>query len=772
MPNEAQGNQKLGILRKTTSEDEGLVRCPVLTPHLTAHNIGQAQTLLVSESFNTLLHGQLLCDLFPLLDGKHSLEAVTEILHEQHSPEAVQQAIVSLSSKGYVVSADHSMSHAQAAYWSELGASPSWVEKRLANTCVTVEDDNGFLSQKLSETGVNFHLDNSNLTVYVVEDYLDPRLHEINRHHLDRGNAWMLVRPQGIRPLLGPIFRPDEQGPCWVCLEYRLRNHQEVHAFLRNVAGEEAVFKPYATTPYVLSALYGLIAAEIVKWLILDSEAPIHEHVVELNLGTFTSSKHRVVHRPQCLACGDENLNRADRPAAAIHLESSPKEHLNSGGSRSVAPEITLSKYRHLISPISGVVSWLSRATDESDSWLHVHWSGSNLGMRSRSLSSLRRSLRSKSAGKGSTREQSEVSALCEAIERYSGAYHGDEIRVQKQFTDFRDEKEAIHPNHVQLFSDSQLNDAASINAKGHPYNVVPARFDEKALVDWTPVWSLSSQRHRFLPTSMLYNMPPEQRDPGDLIADSNGCAAGNTLEEAILQGFFELVERDAFAIWWYNRLQVPAVDLASFDDPYLSSATQYYSQYDREVWLLDVTSDLGIPSFVAISRRVNAETEDIIYGAGTHASPQVAALRAICELNQCLSWLPRTGKDQGRPTIDDPLALWWWMTARLENCPWLVPDSNTPTRQASNFSCNESMDTREDVEHYVKVIQAHGMDFLVLDQTRPDIGMPVARVIVPGLRHFWARFAPGRLYDVPVKRKHLEHALSESELNPSPVIA
>ena len=52
-------------------------------------------------------------------------------------------------------------------------------------------------------------------------------------------------------------------------------------------------------------------------------------------------------------------------------------------------------------------------------------------------------------------------------------------------------------------------------------------------------------------------------------------------------------------------------------------------------------------------------------------------------------------------------------------------------------------------------------MEFLVLDQTRPDIGMPVARVIVPGMRHFWARFAPGRLYDVPVGMGRRASALS-----------
>ena len=63
-------------------------------------------------------------------------------------------------------------------------------------------------------------------------------------------------------------------------------------------------------------------------------------------------------------------------------------------------------------------------------------------------------------------------------------------------------------------------------------------------------------------------------------------------------------------------------------------------------------------------------------------------------------------------------------------------------------------------------------MEFLVLDQTRPDIGMPVARVIVPGMRHFWARFAPGRLYDVPVGMGRRERPLAEADLNPVPVIA
>ena len=772
MPAQTGTKPRQGILTRTTPSDQGLVRLPALAPHLRFHDIGGQQTLLVSESFNTLLHGELYCNLLPLLDGRHPQEEIVAALGGAHAATGVLAAIVSLSAKGYVVSADHGMDRCRAAYWSSLGASPRWVEQRLAESRVAVEGDGGRLARQLEGSGARVGAGNPKLTVLVRDDYLATRLAEVNRRQLEAGAPWMLVRPRGMEALFGPVFHADRAGPCWECLAYRLRSHQEVHAFLRNIAGEEAAFKPFAAQPTVLEALYGLIAAEIVKWLVLDEAAPIHEQAIAMNVGTFASSLHGVMRRPQCRACGDEELHRPDRPPVSLCLEASPKAHRNSGGARTVAPEVTLAKYGHLVSPISGVVTWLSPTTDEADSWLHVYWAGSNLGMRSRSLSSLRRSLRSKSAGKGSTREQSKVSALCEAVERYSGARCGDEIRIRKRFRELVARDEAIHPNDAQLFSDNQLDNSESINAKGHPYNIVPPRLDPDAEIDWSPAWSLTQRRHRYLPTSMLYSMPAEQRGPADLIADSNGCAAGNTLEEAILQGFFELAERDAFAIWWYNRLRVPAVDLCSFDDGYLASASEYYARYEREVWMLDVTSDIGIPTFVALSRRLNAETEDIIYGAGAHTDPRIAALRAICELNQCLTWLPRPGRGDGRPTIDDPLALWWWKTGRLAACSWLAPKADEPARRASQYPVTESTDTREDVEHCRALVEAKGMEFLVLDQTRPDIGMPVARVIVPGMRHFWARFAPGRLYDVPVSMGRRKHPLTEADLNPAPVVA
>ena len=61
-------------------------------------------------------------------------------------------------------------------------------------------------------------------------------------------------------------------------------------------------------------------------------------------------------------------------------------------------------------------------------------------------------------------------------------------------------------------------------------------------------------------------------------------------------------------------------------------------------------------------------------------------------------------------------------------------------------------------------------MELLVLDQTRSDVGLRVAKVIVPGMRHMWKRLGLGRLYDVPVKMGCLKESLKEEELNPFPM--
>jgi oxazoline/thiazoline synthase len=102
----------------------------------------------------------------------------------------------------------------------------------------------------------------------------------------------------------------------------------------------------------------------------------------------------------------------------------------------------------------------------------------------------------------------------------------------------------------------------------------------------------------------------------------------------------------------------------------------------------------------------------------------------------------------------------------RLQDHSFLTP-GDKPMIQLSSDSKFGRLCSREQVSACVRAAKQAGLDFLVLNQTRPDIDVPVVRVIVPGLRHFYRRFAPGRLYDIPVKLGLRDRPLPEDELNP-----
>jgi ribosomal protein S12 methylthiotransferase accessory factor len=93
--------------------------------------------------------------------------------------------------------------------------------------------------------------------------------------------------------------------------------------------------------------------------------------------------------------------------------------------------------------------------------------------------------------------------------------------------------------------------------------------------------------------------------------------------------------------------------------------------------------------------------------------------------------------------------------------------DPEAKLRRLPDFKNLASDDLRQDILTCKARVEGRGIEILVLDQTRPDVGFPVVRVVAPGLRHFWARFGPGRLYDVPVQQGWLPRSLNEMEMNP-----
>jgi bacteriocin biosynthesis cyclodehydratase domain-containing protein len=730
---------------------------PRFAPNFTVYLLPPDVVCLYSEDRKFFLYGELYCAIATAIGAGTSFQNLFRELGQDFPSDKISEALGRLLDRRFIVPTSHSPLDATAAYWASLGLSPETAQRNLENLRVRIEaiDVKGLteLGAALTALGVRVVKRSADLTVTLVNDYLDKRLAGLNRRHLSECTSWLLVQPAGIFPLVGPVFSPGKSA-CWACLAERMKRNREVKALLDRSHARCIAVSPLTRNTLGESAIQ-LSAVEIAKAIASEFRTNLRDHITSLDLLGSTIVKHYVAARPQCPACGRHELRDPGRAPVPLELSAGGKLVMTSGGYRAVSSAATVARYRKHVSPLTGVVSRLERI--QADLPMNTNWFAThNFAARPDTIGELKAGLSSGSFGKGSTADQGEASALMEAIERYSGSFQGDEIRVTRRFTDFS-AGDAIPPNDVRLFSDMQYREMwAPPNGIDEASGTFPLP-DPTAEIEWSPVWSLRDRRFKYLPTNLLYFF---YKGPGgEIPADSNGCAAGNTLEEAIVQGFLELVERDAYAIWWYNRLQREGLDLNQIDDAYVRDLRVQLAETGRRLWVLDVTSDLGIPSFVAVTHWTENSKEHIEFGSGSHFDTRIAVLRAMTELNQFLSIGLMGGRDTGKCSHDDS-------ELRLLNHPYLAPSENSAIRPdfSSKFG---HLDKREQVMACVRLAEREGLDFLVLDQTRPDIEVPVVRVLVPGLRHFYRRFAPGRLYDVPVKLGLRDRPLLEDQLNP-----
>ena len=760
------------IAKSTRSGNE----IPRFAPNFTAYVLPPDMVCLYSEDRKFFLHGELYCALTVAIgDGGKSVQKLVRELEEKFPTDKIEEALRRLIERRYIVMAPRASENAVSGLWASLGIPPDTAEQNLAKCRVRIQsiDVHGAaeLGTALSELGVRVVTRSPDLTVTLVNDYLERRLAELNQQRVAERTPWLLVQPSGAFPLVGPVFASGASA-CWTCLFDRMIRNREVKGFLDRGTARPVAVSPLARNAVGQTAIH-FAALEIAKAIATGFRTELSDHIVSLDLLGSSVAKHYVSARPQCPTCGRKKLVDPRRPAEPITLSPGAKLIMTSGGYRTVASRTTVARFRKHVSPLTGVVTRLERI--EADVPMNTnYYAAHNFSAPAQNVDQLRAGLSGGSFGKGSTAEQGEASALMEAIERYSGIFQGDEIRVMRRFTEFP-AGDAIPPNDVLLFSDAQAHAQGALHTGcdchdhqgqetlaqetlAQETQPAPAPFDPTAKLEWSPAWSLRDQRFKYLPTSLLYFF---YAGPAPFQADSNGCAAGNTLEEAIVQGFLELVERDSYAIWWYNRSQRAAVDLGQFNDSYVRDLVSQLAETGRRVWVLDITSDLGVPTFVAIAHWLRDGQENIEFGSGAHFDPRIAMLRALTELNQFLSIGLMGGGSGEKPSLDGITPL------RLQDYPFLTPASEPIPAPPLGLELDTLDNTRAQVEACVAIAARAGLDFLVLDQTRPDVEVPVVRVIVPGMRHFYRRFAPGRLYDVPVRLRLRDHPIAEAELTP-----
>jgi ribosomal protein S12 methylthiotransferase accessory factor len=664
-----------------------------------------------------------------------------------------------LERAGVVIEGDETEPSGVAAFRDFLNVDPNSFRSRLEAASVSVVSLGGIPIDPFLSILESLHVrvaEASTFRVVLTDDYLRKELESLNRQILALGVPWMIVKPVGAILWIGPIFTPPRTG-CWGCLAKRLNEHRLLQASLDAHTELEVASPPLSKSllPSTLHLAMDIAATEILKWIVQAGNESAEGKLITFDVRSATLQKHVLVRQESCPHCG---MSRGSprTPVDRWVLTSQKKVFTSDGGHRAVFPHETFRRYEHHISPITGIVDGLRASYSAGGGLVQVFEADLNSAIRLDRRPCWGRGFGRKSFGKGMTEIQAKTSALCEALERYSGVFQGNEKRMKASYRALG--AEAIHPNQCMSFSSRQYQNRDEWNERESKYNWVPQPFDEEREVEWTPVWSLTEERYKYLPSAYCYFAYPFTPDHDFCRPDSNGNAAGSTREEAILQGFLEVVERDAVGLWWYNRLRKPGVNLDSLSQPYIRALREHYDAYHREIQILEITSDFGIPAFAALCRSARPDRRDLFFGFGAHFDPEIAMSRALTEMNQFLPGFLA----MNLPPI---------FVNDIRDGAFLEPDTTMAPKCSPDFPNLGSDDLRDDVITCVKLARERGLEVLVLDQTRPDIGLPVVKVFVPGMRHFWARFGPGRLYDVPVAMGWVKDSLTEEQLNPSHLV-
>ena len=280
--------------------------------------------------------------------------------------------------------------------------------------------------------------------------------------------------------------------------------------------------------------------------------------------------------------------------------------------------------------------------------------------------------------GRGVDAAQARQGAVAEALERYSIAWQGTEPMLRAPATEI-----------------DGVIEAAALPA--HPIDFLPA------------VNLLDGSMAAAPAAACLLGYPFEEGEPEFVIADSNGCGAGSTIEHAMAGALCELIERDAFAQWWSQRAPRTAV---SFDnEPLRAIRDAFRAEAARDLQLLDLGIHYGVSVFAAVA----AHADGPLVMSGAHPSPAVAAWKAASEVAQ----------------------IWHWkVEQRLAPEAWLRP---------SSYEVRKADDPREAAPHaIIDAMAAAGLTPYCVDLSRPEVHLSVVRVLAPGLRHL-KRYAERR---------------------------
>jgi ribosomal protein S12 methylthiotransferase accessory factor len=305
--------------------------------------------------------------------------------------------------------------------------------------------------------------------------------------------------------------------------------------------------------------------------------------------------------------------------------------------------------------------------------------------------------------GKGITPEEAKASALATAIERFSAEYRGDPMKLA-------------------------LYEEVGIRRAVNPVDLILARSVEAGeRIHWSPGFDLLEKTDVWVPSNAVflpYNTLGEAR--GLFASDPNGLAAGNTRDEAILSGLLEVLERDALSRAERNHSMGKRI---SVKEP--GPVRDLLGRYERAgmeitLWLLDGLT--RIPTMAAAADDpVTRDPAFLVMGAGSHPSPQAAAIQALTEVAQ-----RRAVRIQGASFTEEREVfvqrIGYERMKRL-NREWFAPADSVDFANLPDLS---TPTIGGDIRLILSELEGKVERACVCDLTRTKV--PVVRVVVPGL--------------------------------------
>jgi putative methanogenesis marker protein 1 len=313
--------------------------------------------------------------------------------------------------------------------------------------------------------------------------------------------------------------------------------------------------------------------------------------------------------------------------------------------------------------------------------------------------------------GKGASVIQAKVSAIMEALERYSGEWRED-VLVRRNVEDMLSQDNAIDPRSLIL------PHRTLIHVMSQP-------------VAWIKGFDLIENEEVWAPASAAFHPYSSAKDLALFRTNTNGLASGNTMEEAVVHGLCELIERDAWSIC-ECRHQVIGDVLPSKDDRLIHQMLEKFSSNGIEVRLKDLTSDIGLPTFAAAADDVRLQDPALLsLGMGTHLNPKITVIRALTEVAQSrLTQIHGAREDTVRGKATRQMG---YERVKRMNQMWFAESSKATA--LNDYHCFDTADLFDDLQVILACLVKRGFKRVIaVDLTRKELDIPVVKMIVPGL--------------------------------------